>query len=298
MQLAEKQTEETQEIINVGNLAETEIVAAQAEVALRRQELIGAQNVMATTRFRLLRLLNPPGPYLWKREIILLNQPLVPEVELDNVDAHVKVGLLMRPDLNQARLGLQNGDIEIVKTKNGLLPKMDLFISLGKTGYSDSFGNSLSDINGGNYDVLAGLRFSYPFRNRAPRARHERAILTRRQAQGALDNLSQLIELDVRTAYIEINSARLQIYASTATHHLEAEKLRIETEKFRVGRSTNFLVAQAQRDLVRARILKISSVVNFLKALVNLYRVEGSLLERWGNRGSGKRTNRYAGAVD
>jgi len=288
MQLAEKQIEEIQEIINVGKLAETEIIAAQAEVALRRQELIEARNVMAAARLRLLRLLNPPGPYLWKREIILLNQPVVPEFEWDDVNAHVKLGLRMRPDMNQARLGVQNGEIEIVKTKNGLLPKMDLFISLGKTGYADSFGSSLSDITGDGYDVLAGLRFTYPFRNRAPRARHERAILTQSQAKEALDNLSQLVELDVRTAYIDLNSAKQQIYASKASRQLEEEKVRIETEKFRVGKSTSFLVAQAQRDLVRAQIFEIRSTVNYLKALVNLYRVDGSLLERWGIEAPGK----------
>ena len=288
LKLAEQHLRETKEIIEVGKLAETELVAAQAEIALRRQELIEAQNVMASTRLRLLRLLNPPGPGLWKKELILLNQPDVPRIELDDAEAHVKVALRMRPDLNQARLGIKYGDLEIVKTKNGLLPKMDLFISLGKTGYADSFGDSVSDITNDDYDVLAGLKFEFPFRNREPRARHERARLTRLQAQEALSNLSQLVELDVRTATLEINRAEQQIEASRATRQLEQEKVRIEAEKFRVGRSTNFLVAQAQRDLVRSQILEISSVVNYLKALVALYRVEGSLLERWGIKAPGK----------
>lgn len=288
LKLAEQQLAETREIIKVGKLAETEMVAAEAEIALRRQELIEAQNVMATTRLRLLRLLNPPGPDLWERELILLNKPIVPEVQLDDVDAHVKVALRLRPDLNQARLEIQHGDLQVVKTKNGLLPRMDLFISLGKTGYADSFGNALSNITEHNYDLLAGLRLEYPFRNREPRALHERAMLTQRQAQESLNNLSQLVELDVRTAYIELNGTGQQIHASRATRQLEEEKVRIETEKFRVGRSTSFLVAQAQRDLVRAQIFEIRAVVNYLKALVDLHRVEGSLLERWGIDAPGK----------
>jgi outer membrane protein TolC len=288
MKLAEQQLKETEEIIKVGRLAETELIAAQAEIALRRQELIFARSTMETTRIRLLRLLNPPGSNLWKREILLLERPAVGKIEVDDVNAHVEVALRMRPDLNQARLGIQRDDLEIVKTKNGLLPIMDLFVHLGKTGYADSFGSSVSDITGDGYDILAGIAFEYPFRNRDARARHERSLLSRDQAGEALENLAQLVEVDVRTAYIEVNRAREQIDASRATRQLDEEKLRVETEKFRVGRSTNFLVAQAQRDSVRSQILESRAVANYLKSLVELHRLEGSLLERRGISAPGR----------
>jgi outer membrane protein len=285
MRLAERQLEETAEIVSVGRLPETEMVAAEAEIALRRQELIEAQSAMEVTRLQILRLVNPPGPDLWDRELIPLDQPAVPEVDLEEVGSHVELALLMRPEIHQARLQAARGDLELVKTRNGLLPRMDLFISLGKTGYASSFGSALPD---DGYDLLAGLRFQLPIGNRAPRAVHQRAVLSRRQVEEALENLTQLIELEVRTAYIEINRSERQIYASRATRQLEEEKARVENEKFRVGKSTSFLVAQAQRDLVRAQILEIRALVNTLKALVNLYRVEGSLLERWGIEAPGR----------
>ena len=56
----------------------------------------------------------------------------------------------------------------------------------------------------------------------------------------------------------------------------------METEKFRVGKSTSLWVAQAQRDVVSSQIAEVEAVVNCLKALVELYRLEGSLLERRG----------------
>ena len=95
-------------------------------------------------------------------------------------------------------------------------------------------------------------------------------------------NLAALITLDIRTAYIEVTRTRQQIDATAATLNLQQEKLRVETEKFRVGRATNFLVAQAQRDLISSRIAEVQTVVNHLKALVELYRLEGALLERRG----------------
>jgi outer membrane protein TolC len=41
-------------------------------------------------------------------------------------------------------------------------------------------------------------------------------------------------------------------------------------------------VAQAQRDLLQSQIDEVAAVVNHLKALVELYRQDGSLLERRG----------------
>ena len=198
------------------------------------------------------------------------------------------MALRLRPDLNQARLALQRNDLEVVKTKNGLLPKMDLFITLGKTGYANSFGRSVEDIGGSNYDVLVGVKFDYPPLNRDATARQRRATLTRSQAAEAVRNLSQLVELDVREAFIELLRAREQIAATAATRKLRAETLRTENEKFRVGRSTSLLVVQTQRDLLASEIAEDEAVVNYLKAFVDLHRLEGSLLERRGIAAPGR----------
>src|SRR4030042_22910 len=98
----------------------------------------------------------------------------------------------------------------------------------------------------------------------------------------ALENLIQLVKVDVRSAYIEVTRTREQISATVATRNFQEEKLLAETEKFRVGKSTSLLVAQAQRDLVASQIAETQSIANYLKALVALYRLEGSLLQRRG----------------
>jgi outer membrane protein TolC len=288
LRIAEQQLGEIEEMIAVGKLAESEVVAAQAEIALQRQGLIAARSALKTTRLRLLRLLNPRGSNLWERDIVLRELPAIPDLAMDPVQAHVDVALRFRPDLNAARLGVLRNDLEVVKTKNGLLPKLDLFLILGKTGYADSFGSSVSDIADGSYDFSAGLVVQYPFRNREAGARYRRSTLRLDQALEGVANFAQLVELDVRTAYIEIERAKEQIAASRATLKLQEEKLRIETEKLRVGRSTAFLVSQAQRDLLSSQIAEVQAMANYLKALVALYRLEGSLLERRGITAPGR----------
>ncbi len=282
LKLAEQQLSEAQERINIGKLAEIELAAAQAEVALRHENLINARSDLAKERLNLLRLLNPSPSVNWSRGITLQYQTSLPEIELVDVEQHVQVALKMRPDLNQARLQIKQGDLEVVKTKNGLLPRMDAFINFGKSGYADTFDRSLRNLDEDSYDVTFGLTFEYPMANQSARARHTRAVLSRKQMHRALDNLIQLVQVDVRSAYIEVTRAREQITATAATRKFQEEKLRAESEKFRVGTSTSLLVAQAQRDLVASQIAEIEAFANYLKSLVSLFRLEGSLLQRRG----------------
>jgi outer membrane protein TolC len=288
LKVARQQLTETKQLITVGRLAKAELAAVQAEVAAQEQALIEARASRDSIRLQLLRLLNPAGPGIWQREIDLIYQPILPEIRLEEVELHVAVSMRMRPILNEARLEILRDDLELVKTQNGLLPLMDLFITLGKSGYANSFGESIGNLDESNYDAVAGVKFEYPIFNRDAKALHRRAQLNREQAQKALDNLSQLVEVDVRTAYIEVNRTKQQIEASSVTRKFNEEKLRTETEKLRVGKSTSFLVAQAQRDLLVSRIAEVRALANYLKALIDLYRQDGSLLERRGISAPGR----------
>jgi outer membrane protein TolC len=282
LRLAEQQLEETRERIEVGVLAEIELAAAQAEVALRRVALIDATTYREIARLKLLRLLNPPDKEWWERDILLIEKPAPPDQEMADLGSHLEIASRMRPELNVAKLAIQRNELEVLKTKNGLLPKLDLFISLGKSGYAESFDGTFRDLGDDVFNIGAGVSFQYPLGMIAEKARYERSKLSSVQVEEALRNLTGLIELDVCTAYIEVNLARERIAATEASLRFQEEKLKAEMEKFRVGKSTALLVAQAQRDLLNSQIASAEAVVNYLKSLVNLYRLEGSLLERRG----------------
>ena len=189
----------------------------------------------------------------------------------------MQTSLDQRPDLNQARLQINRGDLEIVKTRNGLLPKMDLFVTLGRTGYADSFGSSVDNVfRRRNYDAEVGVELEYPPLNRNARATHHRAILTRDQYIAALQNLVDLAESDVRSAYIEVLRTKEQVAATAATRKSSEEALRVEIARYQNDKSTSLLVSIAQRDLLSSRVGEVQAVVNYLKAIVDLYRLEGS----------------------
>jgi outer membrane protein TolC len=286
--LAEQQLNEVEQRIRVGSLPETELAAAQAEVALRREALINARSGLSTARLLLLRLIAPDALRGPRVELLLMTDPAVPEVNLGTIDSHVAVALQNRPDMNQARMKVQNGDLELVKTRNGLLPKMDLFIRLGDTGYAESFGESVNELDGKDPEVAAGVSVEFPIRNREARAIHQHALFSREQMGESLKNLEDLVCVDVESAYIEVERTREQVVATATTRRFQEEKLRAETVKFKVGRSTALLVGQTQRDLVLSQLAEVLVVVRHLEALVDLFRLEGSLLERRGVSAPGR----------
>ena len=140
----------------------------------------------------------------------------------------------------------------------------------------------------GSYDATVGISGDYPLGNRGPRAQFDRAVSTRDQSIKAVDNLAQLVEVDVRGGYIEVLRTREQIAATAASRKLQEVKLDSETRKWMAGRSTSLQVAQVQRDLEASQLNEVQAMVSCLKAYVELYRLDGSLLERRGIVAPGK----------
>ena len=281
LRLAEQQLTETRERIRVGKLAQLEEVGAEAEVALRREGLIDAESLRATTGLRLMRLLSPP-PDPWQATLCIVDEPVPPSQGLEAVAGFVATALAQRPDVNQARLAMERGDLELVRTRNGLLPRLDLFVTLGRSGYAASFQDSTQGEDGSGYDTLVGVRLDYPLINRNARAAHRRATLDRLQAEMALTNLCQLAQEDVRSAWVEAERTRAQVAATRATQALQQRKLEAETTKFREGKSTSLLVAQAERDFLTSRLDVIRANVAAITARTELYRRDGTLLARRG----------------
>lgn len=286
--LAEELLRNIETRVQIGTSARVELAAARSEVAARNQDRIDVRSDAEKTRLLLVRLLNPGGPDAWEREVRLKEDLVVPDATLDEVAEQVAAAVQMRPELNQARLLAERGDLELVRTKNGLLPRMDLFVTLGSSGYADSFSGSWKGLDGDYDDVLAGLRFEFPVRRREARAQHERAEAEKAQADKGVENLRLLVEMDVRLARIEAERARQQIVASSLTREQDEEKLRAEVEKFRIGRASAFQVARAQRDLVRSRLAEAAALAETRKALVELYRLDGTLLWRRGIQAPGQ----------
>jgi outer membrane protein len=251
-------------------------------VARREQGLIDAQSKLEAARLQLARLTNPGPAGRLENRFDPLSRPRIEPRAIGDISERLTLAERLRPDLAEARLRLEQRRLETIVTADGVLPRLDLFFGVGKTGFGSSFGQAFSNLDSRNYDVMAGLSFSHALGNRSGRARDFAARVSRRQAVAALDNLKQLIRLEVRLAVNETERARRQIEASAATRSMQQRALDAERERFEVGKSTGLLVSQAQRDLLASQIAEVEAVIAYRQALVSLYLAEGSLLARRG----------------
>ncbi len=282
LNIARRQRDEVEQQIEVGLLPETEGAAARAEVALREQALINARSLLEERRLRLLQVINVDQDSLLDREVRATSDPGTASEPIRDRAQRLALARQSRPDLAEARLRMQQGRLETIVTRNGLLPRLDLFMDLGRTGYGKSTSAAYKELDADTYDVSAGVRLSHALGNRAAMALDEQARATFLQAREAVRNLGQIVRLEVSLAVNEVERARQQISASEATRRLEEQTARAEEERFDVGSSTALLVAQAQRDLLASQIAEVRAIIEYRIALVELYLAEGSLLQRRG----------------
>jgi outer membrane protein TolC len=282
-EVAKEQRERAEEFVRVGKSPPLEALASQAEEASRISDVINAAADLKRQEILFLRLINPEcTPQQWRTlfypadKLILPVEPLIPE-------QRIALAQYYRPDLRQAQIDLSNSELEVVRTQNGLLPVLDLVSELGYTGVGDTFGQAFKEMKDRDFrNWRVGLQFSYPLQNRAARADNRRANFQKSLAEEAIHNFCQIIEVDIRTAVIEIERTKRLIESTEITRKLREEELAAEIEKYRVGRSTSLLVAQAQRDLTDAELQEVSAEVSNIRSYLQLYRSEGTSLQRLG----------------
>ena len=279
--IARQLLNETDEKIKVGRLPKVDLAEAKATVAERNVQLIEANNRYEKIRLALIKLLNPQGENKWTLPLALDAMPEDPAVELDPVEDHVMLALQNRPDMNEARLQIRKGELSLVKTANGLLPKLDFFVDA--RGGGGNYYNSSYDYHGNDHFTLrGGLSFDYVLGNRARRAQHELSEYDLTQTRLALENLDQTIQVQVRSAYLDVLRYHAQIEATNLAREQYELWLLAEQEKFRVGKSTNIAVSIAQTNYLQSRLNEARAVINTIKSLTALYRYDGSLLPRRG----------------
>lgn len=268
--------------IEVGLLAETELPAAEAEVAQRRQDLVGARFQKERLRLQLIGFITAGSTQDWQTTVVPASSVGESDYDDESVEEHLALAQQLRAELKEAELRISRGDLEVVQTRNALLPKLDFFLKFGKSGYADSFANASSNIDEDSYDAALGLNFEMPISDRAARSAQNRAQVSLEQTRISLKNLLHIVQLDVRVAFSELQLAQQKIRTVTVTRKLYQEALRAANEKFKVGRSTTVDVALAQRGALQAQLDETDARIQLKKAAIRLYQLEGSLLKRRG----------------
>lgn len=278
LEVAEKQFEETRERIEVGQLPRNQLAAVEAEVAVRRQDVIDAEANRATRAFQLNRILfTSPDTRITSTEALVL-----PEDPIEDGETLVELALQFNPEIREARVRLQQGELEVERTRDGIRPRLDLFAELAKTGFGDSFSQATDEFSGDTYEWLAGIRVGQDLGTSRAKAAFQDAQFSLEQAELAVENLERDLESRVRSALVEYNRALDQVKAGEQTVRLREQSAQAEQDRFEVGLGTSLLVAQAQRDLLESQIADLRNRLASRTARVSLLELTGLLLEESG----------------
>jgi outer membrane protein TolC len=201
-----------------------------------------------------------------------------------------------RPDLAQAGIQVENSQISLKGSLNGLRPQVDLVGTMQNSGLAGdpnllAAGTAAAPIASGYSGVLGqvfrrnyptysvGVQVTLPLRNRVAQADAVRDELQLRQAEIRRQQLEDQARLEVADAQVSMQQARAAYEAAVQSRILQEKSVAVEQQKFDVGVSTNFLVIQYQSYLAQARSTEVAAKGAYAKARIALERATGRILE-------------------
>lgn len=280
--------------VDVGQSPPLDLVAARAEVAQRRENLIVARTAALAAEDTLRTVIvDPKRPDYWslrldpvERRPAVTGQP--------NLDAAVRTALGERSDIVQLRTQIDIREIGVALARNDSLPDLRAeatYLSNGQGGSrllrtdgfpgtvtgveATSYGSVLGQVLSSDYPTWAvGFTLAYPLGRSVEEANLARARIEREQAAARVRSLELSVVREVRDAALRLEQNRQRIETATLGRELAEQRLDAEQRRFEVGLSTSFLVIQAQRDLAVARDSEQRSYLDYQLAAVAFERVQ------------------------
>ncbi len=278
--VAEEQLRITDERIRVQALAPRDRVADEAEVALRREQLIVAENAIRTREDDLRQLLfDGSDPLLWRANV-RPSSPIVGEVKVDDLQLEplIETALANRPSVRALRNGVAVAEVAELQAKRDALPGLDFVGGYSTDGVRDGFTDAWHDSIDQQYpDWSVRLEFTVPFGNQAARSRAQRAMLEVERQRRLLHAAIIDVTRDVREAVRSLQTLAQSIRASSESVRLATVNLETEKVKLQVGSSTAFEVQRRNQDLLEAKIRLLRNQLDFHIAEGRLQHAQGRL---------------------
>lgn len=238
---------------------------ANVELQNEKQRLLEAEADRETSLFGLSRLLN-----LDPRQTIELGDSLsffdTPQPE---VAASIDSALAERQEWKALQQQLKAAGLQKKASSESRLPKVDF---TGNWAYLG--GSSTTGIPTYNYEAAVSVPL---FTGGRIHAEMVRADLEIQKLQQQEDDLRNQIALDVKTALINLDSARNQVAVANLGVQLSKEEVDQARDRFKAGVANNIEVIQAQDSLARANDNQIAALYRFNQARADFARSIGQM---------------------
>jgi len=256
-----------------------EYADAVARVEQRQADVIRARRQLRSASDALKTLINDPQLAVGSEAVLYpIDVPASSPITYELADI-MKTAISNRPEIEQARLRIDDSVIQQRLAASALLPRLDLAAQLDFTGLDDSVSSAYGEIGEGFINYLLGLTFEAPLGNRAAEAGARQARLQRSASILAYRQSVQNVVLDVKNALRDVVTNYELIQATRSFRVAQAENLRaLMVREALVGLTPEFLNLKFQRQetLANARQQELLAQVNFDQSVAQLYRAMGT----------------------
>ena len=266
---------------NGGKIAKAEIPAVQQIIATREEDVLNGQLAVLDRSIALRRAVGMQigGGQLGLRVA----------TELEARDQPYALGPLLErayaasPELAELAGREAGATIDIQVNDNGLLPQLDLALQLGPTGTDDTFAHAGSALVKFNEFYAQGtLTFSEGVHRDDVKGRSRELRAGRDKLRvNAIDLRAQIAQTMTR-AVAQIELAKRRVVLSQRAIELAMENIRIETDRFNLGKSTNFDVLNRLEEQRQAELRKAQALIDWHKAEAAVQALTGDILPAFG----------------
>lgn len=238
---------------------------ANVELQNEKQRLLEAEDDRDTSLFGLSRLLN-----LDPRQAIELGDSLsFFDTPQPDVEASIESALSERQEWKALQEQLKAAGLQKKASQESRLPTLNFN---GNWAYLGS--SSTTGIPTYNYQAAVSLPLFTGGRIRAEVVKDD---LQMKKLEQQEDDLRNQIALDVKTALINLDSARSQVQVANLGVQLSKEEVDQARDRFKAGVANNIEVIQAQDSLARANDNQIAALYRFNQARADFARSTGQM---------------------
>ena len=246
-----------------GLVANVDVLRAQVQIQNRRQRSIVAENDFAKAKLQLARAIGlPPG-----QDFTLTDKMTFAPLDDLTLENALTRAYDQRADFLAARDRVSAAEATRRAANAELLPTLNIDGDYG------TIGNTASGAHP-TYTVAATVRVPLFEAGRAQTRRAEgEALLQRRRAE--LEDVKGQIDIEVRTAFLDVRAAAQQLDAAQTTVNLANQELEQARDRFAAGVTSNIEVTQAQESVVSASDTYLAALYAHNLAKASLARALG-----------------------
>jgi outer membrane protein TolC len=312
LQLDTQLYEDNKKRAELGAIAPIDIIQAEADMKAAQQDVVQRESQVLQQEMTLKNYITRGGmdaPAIAVARIIPTDHIDVPAQEkVIPWQDLVAEAIAHRPEIEQNQIALENLRLELLGTRNALLPTLSVSATLANSGQAGSmnsngvvatgngyrpltqadlnpfliggYGTALSQVfdrNFPNYNISFSL--TMPLRNRSAQADHITAELNYRQSEIQDHQLHSSIKLAVMNNWTALRNARAAYETSVVARKLQDETLAGTRRKYELGTSTILDVVIAQRDDTTRRLSEADALSQLQHARTNMDAALGRILD-------------------